>query len=92
MKKLLKTIYEKIRTTPYCFQLFEDLHYMSKEAMKTDIPLGVKYLKLLSAKCEEAIHDRSLSDEQVRELFDLHKRVCFTAAWYDFDSYLLYVE
>lgn len=92
MKKLLETIYEKIETTPYCFQLFEDLHYMSKEAMKTDIPLGVKYLKLLSAKCEEAIHDRSLSGEQVRELFDLHKRVCFAAAWYDFDSYLLYVE
>lgn len=79
MKKLLKTIYEKIRTSPYYFQLYEDLHYMSKEAMKTDIPLGVKYLKLLSAECERAMQEESLSGEQVRELFDLHKRVCFGA-------------
>ena len=92
MKKLLRTIYEKIETTPYCFQLYEDLHYMSKEAIKTDVRLGVKYLKLLSAKCEETIRDRSLSGEQVRELFDLHKRVRFAAAYHDFDSYLLYVE
>lgn len=92
MRKLLEAIYEKIRTTPYCFRLFEDLHYMSKKAMKTDTALGVKYLKLLSAECEKTMQEGSLSGEQIRELFDLHKRVCFAAAYHDFDSYLLYVE
>lgn len=34
----------------------------------------------------------AISGEQVRLVCDLHKRVCLTAAPYDFDSYLLYVE
>lgn len=92
MRKLLETIYRKLKKDSYSFQLYEDLLYMSKEAMKTDVPLGVEYLKRLSAECEAAIQGGSLSGEQVREVFDLHKRVCFAAAFYDFDSYLLYVE
>ena len=91
MKKLLETIYKKTQE-PFCFQSFEDLYYMSLEAMKTDIPLGVKYLKLLSEECEKAMGDMSLTEEQVKKLYDLHKRVCLKAAPYDFDSYLLYVE
>ena len=80
MKKLLETIYERIRTSPYSFQLFEDLHYMSKEAMKTDISLGVKYLKLLSAECERGISDPLTSEQEVKELYGLHKRVLLAAA------------
>ena len=51
MEKLLSKILEKIKKDAYLFQTWEDLLYMSKEAMKEDIPLGVKYLKLLSAEC-----------------------------------------
>lgn len=91
MKELLKTIYERTQKS-YDYQTYEDLYYMSKEAMKTDISLGVKYLKLLSTECEKFILSPSLSTEEVRKLYNLHKRVCLAAAPYDFDLYLLYVE
>lgn len=92
MEKLLSKILEKIKKDSYLFQTWEDLLYMSKEAMKENIPLGVKYLKLLSAECERAISDPLSSEEEVKELYGLHKRVLLAAARYDFDSYLLYVE
>ena len=92
MEKLLSKTLEKIKKDSYLFQTWEDLLYMSKEAMKEDIPLGVKYLKLLSAECERAISDPLSSEEEVKELYGLHKRVLLAAARYDFDSYLLYVE
>lgn len=92
MEKLLSKILEKIKKDSYLFQTWEDLLYMSKEAMKEDIPLGVRYLKLLSAECERAISDPLSSEEEVKELYGLHKRVLLAAARYDFDSYLLYVE
>lgn len=91
MEKLLETIYQK-NLKSFDFRTMEDLYYMSKESMKTDIPLGVKYLKLLSALCEKTMQDRNLTDEQVRQVYFLHKRVCLAAAPHDFDSYLLYVE
>lgn len=91
MRNLLETIYEKVKVG-HAYQPMEDLYYMNKEAMKTDPPLAVEYLKLLSAECERTMRDRSISGEQVRSIYDLHKRVCLSAAPYDFDSYLLYVE
>lgn len=91
MEKLLETIYAKVRNS-YEYQSMEDLYYMSKEAMKNDIALGVEFLRLLSAECERAMHNRSLSGEQVRLIYDLHKRVCLAAAPYDLDCYLLYIE
>ena len=60
--------------------------------MKTDSDLGVEFLKLLSAECEKTMRNTAISGEQVRLVYDLHKHVCLTAAPYDFDSYLLYVE
>lgn len=92
MEKLLSKILEKIKKDSYLFRTWEDLLYMSKEAMKKDIPLGVRYLKLLSAECERGISDPLSSEEEVKELYGLHKRVLLAAAPYDFDSYLLYVE
>ena len=86
MKKLLETIYRKSLKS-FDFQTMEDLLYMSKEAMKTDIPLGVEYLRKLSALCEKTMSNRSLSGEQVIQVYDLHKRVCFAAAKYDFHEY-----
>lgn len=92
MEQLLEKILEKIKKTPYSFQAYEDLYYMCKETMKTDNPLAVKYLKLLSEECEKAIRNPSLTERQLQEVFGLHKRVLLAAAPYDFDSYLLYVE
>ena len=92
MEQLLSKILEKIKKDAYLFRTWEDLLYMSKEAMKTDISLGVKYLKSLSAECERGISDPLASEQEVKELYGLHKRVLLAAAPYDFDSYLLYVE
>lgn len=51
--------------------------------MKTDISLGVRYLKLLSAECERGISDPLTSEQEVKELYGLHKRVLLAAAPYD---------
>ena len=92
MEQLLSKILEKIKKDAYLFRTWEDLLYMCKEAMKTDISLGVRYLKLLSAECERGISDPLTSEQEVKVLYGLHKRVLLAAAPYDFDSYLLYVE
>ncbi len=92
MKQLLEKISEKIKKADYSYQPYEDLYYMCKETMKTDIPLGVKYLKWLSAECEKTISSPVLSEEELHKLFGLHKRVLLSAAPHDFESYLLYVE
>lgn len=89
MEQLLKQIHAQAKTGQ--FRPCEDLHYMCKEAMKTDVSLGVKYLKLLSEDLERIVP--SLSDaKEMYKFFDLHKRVLLAAAPHDFDSYLLYVE
>ena len=90
MKKLLETIYNKLVTSSYEYQLYEDLYYMSKEAMKTDISLGVKYLKKLSVRIESVIS--KIKDDDLLSFYELHKSVLLLAAPYDFESYLLYVE
>ena len=91
MKQLLKQIYTEIENNPLGMRAYEDLYYMSKEAMKTSEALGVKYLKLLSEMIEKRI-PKTKSDKDLRFLFGLHRRVLLAAAPYDFDCYLLYVE
>lgn len=91
MKELLEKILAEIKKNPDGTQAYEDLYYMSKEAMKTDEALGVEYLKLLSELIQNQI-SATKSDKVLRFLFGLHKRVLLAAAPFDFDSYLLYVE
>ena len=91
MEELLEKILQKIKKTPQDTQACEDLYYMSREAMKTDTALGVRYLKVLSEIIETAIPGAE-TEKALRFLFDLHKRVLLVAAPYDFDSFLLYVE
>jgi predicted phage terminase large subunit-like protein len=92
MESILEKISEKIKKADYSYRTYEDLFYMCLETLKTDIPLAVKYLKWLSAECENVINSPTVSDEQLHEIFGLHKRVLLSAAPYDFESYLLYLE
>ena len=85
MEQLLEAILAEIKKTPEGSQAYEDLYHMSKEAMKTDEALGVKYLKLLSAFIEKQI-PLSKTDKELRFLFGLHKKVLHAAAPFDFDS------
>lgn len=91
MEEVLKQICQQIQKTPEEFRPYEDLYYMCKEAMKTDIPLGVRYLKILSADLEETIPIQS-DEKQMRKFFGLHRRVLLAAAPHDFESYILYIE
>ena len=68
MKELLEKILAEIKKTPDGTQAYEDLYYMSKEAMKTDEALGVKYLKILSELIEKRI-PVAKSDKDLRFLF-----------------------
>lgn len=89
MEQLLEIIYQRFKGGD--LKAGEDLYYMCREAMKTDIPLGVKWLKILSE--DISAHMGSCQNEEtLRTLFALHKRVLLAAAPHDFDSYLLYVE
>lgn len=90
MEALLSKILEKLKRAPDV-SVFRDLYYMSLEAMKTDIPLGVRFLVLLSAECERVI-SQSNDDKLLKDVFELHKSVLLAAAPYHFESYLLYVE
>lgn len=89
MKQLLELIYSKFDSGDV--KAAEDLYYMSREAMKTDEALGMEWLKILSEDIMRRI-PLSKTDEELRFLFGLHKRVLLAAAPYDFDSYLLYIE
>lgn len=91
MKNLLEQILAEIKRSPGTTKPYEDLYYICRETMKTDIPLGVEYLKLLS-ECIENQIPRDNTEKDLRFLFSLHRRVLLAAAPYDFDSYLLYVE
>ena len=91
MEKLLEKIFSKIKKTPLSVEVYQDLYFMCKETMKTDTSLGVKYIKLLSSAIENQI-PKSSSEDDVRFLFILHKKVLLAAAPFDFESYLLYVE
>lgn len=88
---ILEKILEKIKRQSDDIQAYEDLYFMCKEKMKTDTQTAVKYLKILSEMLENKIPvTNSLND--LKFLYNLHKRVLLSAAPYDFDSYLLYVE
>lgn len=89
MEQLLEIIYQRFKGGD--LKAGEDLYYMCREAMKNDIPLGVKWLKALSE--DISIYMATCQNEKtLRTLFALHKRVLLAAAPHDFDSYLLYVE
>ena len=70
-------------------QVFNDLYYMCLETKKTDIPLATEYLMFLSDECEKAIASGSLD---IREIFNLHKKVLLAGAEHSFHLFLLYLE
>lgn len=91
MKKILNAIWDAVVQRPEDFSAWEDLYHMCQHTMETDIPLAVKYLKKLSRQCERMI-PAVRDSELLRKLFDLHREVLRTAAPYDFDSFLIFVE
>ena len=91
MKYLLEKILEKTKKTP-SIQGFTDWKDVCREIMKTDVSLAVEYLVKLSEMLEKEILVNRWSDNEVRELFGLHKKTLLLAAPHHFESYLLYLE
>ena len=91
MKDLILKIAEKTKKTP-SIQGFTDWKDVCREIMKTDEKLAVEYLVALSEVLEKTILDNRWSDEDIRALYGLHKKVLLLAAPYHFESYLLYIE
>jgi len=90
MEKLLKAIYERVEVSTE-YRAYNDLKDMCREALKTDIDLGVKYLKLLSERISKVIVSLTNKDDALK-MYRLHKSVLLYAAPYDFDSFILYIE
>lgn len=91
MRSLIEIIYNKALTTPN-IQVYEDMRNVCREIMKTDVPLAVEYLVALSNELENTILSNRWSDEEVKTLYGLHKKVLLLAAPHHFESYLLYLE
>ena len=91
MKDLILKIAEKTKKTP-SVQGYTDWKDVSREIMKTDVPLAINCLVDLSRELEKTIVDSRWSDEDVKKLYTLHKKVLLLAAPHHFESYLLYLE
>ena len=91
MKDLISKISEKTKKTP-SIQGFTDWKDVSREILKTDVPFAIDCLKDLSKELEKTILDKRWSDDDIRALFGLHKKVLLLAAPHHFESYLLYLE
>ena len=90
MQKLLKIIAEKMKKSP-SLQVFTDMYHICLDVLKTDIPLAVEYLAKLSDELDKAIPSGQF-DNEIKELYSLHKKVWLTAAPHHFESFLLYIE
>ena len=91
MKDLILKISEKTKRQP-AIQGFTDWKDICREILKTDVQVAVEYLVKLSEELEKTILDSRWSDEDVKRLYELHKKVLLLAAPYHFESYLLYLE
>ena len=90
MQKLLKIIAEKMQKDP-SLQVYKDMYHICLDVLKTDVPLAVEYLVRLAEELDKAIPSGKF-DNDIQEMYSLHKKVWLTAAPHHFESFLLYIE
>ena len=90
MENILRAIHKAVKSGTD-IRAYTDMYDFCREVMKTDIPLAVKYLVLLSDELDRAIPSGKF-DDKIVELYSLHKRVWLTAAPHHFESFLFYLE
>ena len=91
MELLLRKISEKTKRHP-SIQAYTDWKDVCRDLLKEDVSAAVEWLTKLSKELEKTILDNRWSDDDIRTLFGLHKKVLLLAAPYHFESYLLYLE
>ena len=91
MEMLLVAIFQKVKKDPDDIRAYRDLLNICRETLKTDVPLAVKYLEMLSDWIEEILP--GMTDiGKMREMFALHREVVFAGARESFHLCLLAVE
>ena len=70
MEKVLIKIAEKMKKDP-SLRVFKDMYDFCREVLKTDIPLAVQYLVMLSEELDQAIPSGKF-DKDIVELYSLH--------------------
>lgn len=91
MEQLILKISEKTKKTP-SIQGYTDWKDVCRELFKTNEQLAMNRLIELSNELEKTILDNRWSNEDVKQLYDLHKQVLLLNAPHHFESYLLYIE
>lgn len=90
MKQVLSKIAKKMEKDP-SMRVFKDMYDFCREVIKTDVPLAVEYLVHLSDELDRAIPSGKF-DDNIVDLYSLHKKVWLAAAPHHFESFLLYIE
>ena len=90
MVLLLEKIFQETKKS-HSIRAMTDLKDVCRECMKTDVALATEYLVKLSDEIERAIVGAKDIDD-LRSLFELHRRVVFLAAPHSFHCYLLALE
>ena len=90
MVLLLEKIFQETKKS-HSIRAMTDLKDVCRECMKTDVALATEYLVKLSDEIERAIVGTKDIDD-LRSLFELHRRVVFLAAPHSFHCYLLALE
>ena len=91
MEELLATIFNTAQCENINKQAYQDLYDLCRNVLQSNSALAVRYLKGLSELIENRIIEVN-SEDDLRFLYSMHKKVLLAAAPYDFDCYLLYVE
>lgn len=91
MEELLATIFNTAQCENINKQAYQDLYDLCRDVLQGNSALAVRYLKGLSELIENRIIEVN-SEDDLRFLYSMHKKVLLAAAPYDFDCYLLYVE
>lgn len=83
----------KIKKEPYEYQAYEDYYYLLREWSKHEFRVALRGMVWLGEELRKVVPmSLQVKLETARKLMMLHKRVLLTAAKYDFDCYLQYVE
>lgn len=93
LRDLAITISQKIKSVPGEYMAYEDYYNVCREIMKDNVGMGVAGLRWLSEAINRGMSEAIKADIEIgRKLMGLHRRVLLSAAPWDFDSYLQFVE
>ena len=93
LKETAIMISQKINKGNAKYQVYEDYYGICMELFRANWKMAVAGLKYLSEKISERIPEAAKKDLALaRNLMVLHRRTLLSAATYDFDSYIQYIE